>query len=339
MGGLSIMSNREVSSLYVLGGTQRSLLVKEEAEWNLYESALILKVDARSGAVRTCVEYKSPGDVRPHAHSACLFKSGALAGDLLYACTNTEVLVFRLPAFEPVNRISLSCFNDLHHVTPCDDGTLLVVNTGLDMVVRITPEGELVEEWDVLGGPAWQRFSPEIDYRRIDSTKPHRSHPNFAFQLNGDLWVTRMYQRDAFCLTDPDKRIDIALESPHDGLVRGKEIYFTLVDGRVAVAGTDTMSIDRVMDFKTMDDPNTLLGWCRGVLPVGEDRLWVGFSRVRKTRFYENILWVKHVLKEGMIEKPTHISLYDIGHERCLQEFDLEPHGMNTIYSIFPAND
>jgi hypothetical protein len=333
------MSNGKSSSLYVLGGKQRSLLLKDEEEWNLYESALILKVDARSGAVRTCIEYRSPSDVRPHDHSACLFKSGALAGDLLYACTNTEVLVFRLPAFERVNYISLPCFNDLHHVMPCGDGTLLVVNTGLDMVVRITPKGELVEEWNVLGGPAWQRFSREIDYRRVESTKPHRSHPNFVFQLGGDLWVTRLHQRDALCLTDSDQRIDIALESPHDGVVRGKEIYFTLVDGRVAVANTDTMTIDRVMDLKTMDDPNALLGWCRGVLPVDRDRLWVGFSRVRKTRFQDNVLWVKRVFKEGMIEKPTHISLFEIGHKRCAHEFDLELYGMNTIYSIFPAND
>jgi hypothetical protein len=87
-----------------------------------------------------------------------------------------------------------------------------------------------------------------------------------------------------------------------------------------------------------MHDSNALLGWCRGVLPVDEQRLWVGFSRVRKTRFQDNVLWVKRVFKEGMVEKPTHISLYDLGQKRCLQEFDLEPHGVDTVYSIFPAN-
>ena len=258
---------------------------------------------------------------------------------MLYACTNTEVLVFRLPAFERVNYISLPCFNDLHHVMPCRDGTLLVANTGLDMVVRVTPEGGLIEEWNVLGGPAWQRFSRDIDYRRVETTKPHRSHPNFVFELGGEPWVTRGYQRDALCLSDSGKRIDIALELPHDGVVRGKAIYFTLVDGRAAVASSDTLSIDRVIDFRTMDDPNALLGWCRGVLPHEEDRLWVGFTRVRKTRFQENVLWVKRVLKDGMTEKPTHISLYDIGQNRCLQELNLELHGMNVIYSIFPASD
>ena len=152
-----------MSCLYVLGGRQRSLLVKDHEEWNLYESALILKLDVASGAVRTCVEYKSRSDARTHEHSSCLFKSGTLVGDLLYACTNTEILVFRLPSFEQLNYISLPCFNDLHHVMHCRDGTLLVANTGLDMVVRITPDGALVEEWNVLGEPAWQRFSQDID--------------------------------------------------------------------------------------------------------------------------------------------------------------------------------
>ena len=76
---------------------------------------------------------------------------------------------------------------------------------------------------------------------------------------------------------------------------------------------------------------------CRGVLPLADQRLWAGFSRVRKTRFYENVFWVRRVFREGMTEKPTHVSLYDVGHRRCEREFNLEPHGMNTIYSIFPA--
>jgi hypothetical protein len=327
-----------MSCLYLLGGRQRNLLVKKQEEWALHESALILKLDVASGAVRTCVEYTSPTEARPLDYSSHLFKSGTLVGDRLYTCTNTEILVFRVPSFEQLNYISLPCFNDLHHVMPCRDGTLLVVSTGLDMVVRISPEGALIEEWNVLGEPAWQRFSRDVDYRHVPTTKPHRSHPNFVFQLERDLWVTRLHQRDAICLTDSAKRIDIALESPHDGVVRGRDIYFTLVDGRLALANSATLSIDRVIDLKPMHDSNALLGWCRGVLPVDEQRLWVGFSRVRKTRFQDNVLWVKRVFKEGMIERPTHISLYDIGQMRCLQEFDLEPHGVDTVYSIFPAN-
>jgi hypothetical protein len=326
-----------MSHLYILGGKQRKLLVKNEEEWNLYESALILKLDTETGAAHTCVEYKTPADARAHEHSSSVFKSGTLVGDTLYTCTNTEILVFKLPQFQLINYVSLPCFNDVHHVTPAYDGTLLAAVTGLDMVVRFTPGGELIEEWSALQEPPWQRFSRGIDYRKVASTKPHRSHPNFVFELDNGVWVTRLVQRDAVCLTDAGKRIDIALESPHDGLVRGKDIYFTLVDGRLAVANAATLTVDRVVDFKTMDDPNALLGWCRGVLPLADDKLWVGFTRVRKTRIHENILWVKRVFKEGMIERSTHLSLYDIPQQRCVHEFDLEAHGMNIVFSIFSA--
>jgi len=326
-----------MSLLYVLGGKQRTLLLKHEEEWNLYDSALILELNTESGAVRTCVEYKTPSEARAHEHSSSVFKSGTLVGDILYTCTNTEILVFKLPQFQLVNYVSLPCFNDVHHVTPARDGTLLAAVTGLDMVVRFTLQGELIEEWGVLQEPPWHRFSRAIDYRKVETTKPHQSHPNFVFELGDDVWVTRLVQRDAVCLTDAGKRIDIALEAPHDGLVRGKDIYFTLVDGRLAVANADTLTVDRVVDLKTMDDPNALLGWCRGILPLTDEKLWVGFTRVRKTRIHENILWVKRVFKEGMIERSTHISLYDVAHHRCLQEFDLEAHGMNILFGIFPA--
>jgi hypothetical protein len=326
-----------MAQLYVLGGKQRKLALKQEEEWNLYESALILKVDTESGEVRVCVEYKTPAAARAHKESSSIFKSGTLVGDILYACTNTEVLAFKLPAFEIVNYISLPCFNDVHHVTPSRNGTLLVVSTGLDMVVRLTPKGDVIEEWSSLAEPPWTQFSRSVDYRKIGSTKPHRSHPNFAFEIGTDVWVTRFQQRDAICLTQSGRRIDIAVERPHDGVVRADQIYFTTVDGRIAIANADSLLIDSMIDLTGIDDPNALLGWCRGLLPFGADRFWVGFTRVRKTRIHENILWVKRVFKEGMIEKPTHISLYDLAERRRLQEFDLEAHGMNIVFSIFPA--
>jgi hypothetical protein len=74
------------------------------------------------------------------------------------------------------------------------------------------------------------------------------------------------------------------------------------------------------------------------LLPVDERRVWVGFTRIRKTRFRENVLWVKSVLRDGMSEKPTHIALYDLVSMQCVKEFDLEAHGMNLVFSIFPAS-
>ena len=195
----------------------------------------------------------------------------------------------------------------------------------------------MLEQWDVLNEELWSRFSSEIDYRKVDSTKPHKSHPNFVFEMDGEVWVTRFRQRDAVALCGSGKRIDIAVQTPHDGLLSGERIYFTTVDGRVVIANRRTLKIDAVIDLKPIDGQKALLGWCRGLLPLDERQIWVGFTRVRKTNLQENVLWVKNIFQEGMTVKPTHISLYDIVGQKCLQEFDLEPHGLNIVFSIFPA--
>jgi len=326
-----------MSSLYVLGSRRRKLVLKEENEWNLYDAAVILQLDTDSGAVRTCVEYETPAEARPNEKSSTIFKSGTLAGDTLYACTKTEVLIFRLPAFQRVGYVSLPCFHDVHHVTPASDGTLLVANTGLDMVVKCDLDGHLLDAWSVLDEPPWSRFSPQTDYRKIETTQPHKAHPNFVFELKGKVWATRFHQRDAICLNDSGRKIDIAVQAPHEGIIRGEKIYFSVVDGRVVIANSASLQVEQIVDLKQIDGGQNLLGWCRGLFPVDDKRAWVGFSRIRKTWYEENVRWIATVLREGMREKPTHIALYDLVNRRCLQQFDLETHGMHVVFSIFPG--
>jgi hypothetical protein len=328
-----------MSFLYLLGGRQRKLLFKKEEEQHLYEAALILRLDTALNTVSVELEYKSPPEARASDDSSNIFKSATLVGNRLYTCTSTEVLIFEVPGFKRIGYVSLPCFNDLHHVTVTREGYLLVANTGLDMVVKFTTDGQVLEQWNVLGEDPWSRFSREVDYRRVDTTKPHHSHPNGVFQLGEEVWVTRFGQRDAVCLTTPGKRINIEVQRPHDGLVCGERIYFTTVDGRIVIANRHTLAIDHIINLneihRAYDQNDQLLGWCRGVLPVDDQKIWVGFTRVRKTRFTENVLWVKHAFKEK--ESPTHIALYDIVERKCLQEIDLERHGMNVIFGIYPA--
>ena len=327
-----------MDNLYLLGARQRRLLFKDQDEPYLYENALILHLDTTTGRYTTCVEYKSPAEARASENSSFVFKSGTLVGDRLYACTSTEVIIFQVPSFRRLSYISLPCFNDVHHVTPSRDGNLLAASTGLDMVVKFTPDGEVLRQWSVLGEDPWGRFSKEIDYRKVDSTKPHKSHPNFVFEMDGETWATRFMQRDAICLDNPDKRILIGVQSPHDGLMVEDKIYFTTVDGRIIIVNRRTKEVTEIIDLKQMNgSDNTLLGWCRGLLTVDHRYVWVGFTRVRKTKFKENILWVKNMFREGVAGKPTHIALYDLERKECLQEFDLEDHGMNIIFSIFPV--
>jgi len=332
-----------MAKLYVLGGRERRLGLKEAGpkdEWYLYQEALILEVDSETGGARIRVEYQTPREARAGDSPAAHFHSGAIVGDTLYTCTTTEVLVYKVPNFEQIGYISLPCFNDVHHVTPSLDGNLLVVSTGLDMVVKITPEGKVLSEWSVMDEAPWTRFSPKIDYRKVDTTKPHVSHPNFTFELDDEVWVTRAHQRDAVCLNRRGKRIEIGGELPHDGLVCGERIFFTNVDGRIVIVNRRTLTVDKVIDLSRIhgNEREVLPAWCRGLLPVDNRRMWVGFTRIRKTVFRENVRWIKVVLGEGTIVKPTHIALYDLVSQRRLKEINLEPYGLNSLFSIFPAS-
>jgi hypothetical protein len=38
-----------------------------------------------------------------------------------------------------------------------------------------------------------------------------------------------------------------------------------------------------------------------------------------------------------MIEKATHLALYDIVDRQCFREFDLEQYGMNLVFSVLPT--
>lgn len=331
-----------MSKLYVLGGRQRKVGLKAptyQDEWYLYEAALVLEVDTETGAARTCVEYETPRELRAGEHKAGNFHSGALVGDTLYSCTMTEVLAYRVPEFQQVGYISLPHFNDLHHVTPASDGNLLVVSTGLDMVFKITPEGKVLAEWCVADEAPWSRFCHDIDYRVVITTRPHLSHPNFVFELDDALWVTRFEQGDAICLNQPGKRVVLNVYRPHDGVVCGKRIFFTGVEGRVVVVNRCALGVDEIIDLRKIQDGDKeiLPAWCRGLMLVDERRIWVGFTRIRQTLLRENVRWVKTVLREGTVAKPTHIALFDIVSKQCLKEIDLEPHGMHTVFGIFPA--
>jgi hypothetical protein len=324
-----------MAGFYVVGGQQRHARALNERDlfWYKYHKGLILYVDPSNGEVSEVLDYVSPPDVCPDEEPAILFKSGTLVGRRLFVSTQTEVLVYSVPDFELLHYVSLPCFNDVHHVRPTPDGNLLVANSGLDMVLEMTTEGQVLREWNTLGEPPWERFSRDIDYRRIGSTKPHRSHPNQIFHVGDEVWATRFEQRDALCLHDPNKRIDIGYERVHDGLVHGDRIYFTTVDGHVIIVDVHSLAIERVLDLNELGEENVQLGWCRGVM-VDDGRLWVGFSRLRMTKVRENLSWVRWGFKR---QASTRVACYDLDDPRLVAEIDLQEHGLDAVFSILPG--
>ncbi len=184
-----------MEALFLLGGEQRSERpLLGAASFYEYRRGRILRIEPATGRADVFHDHISPPEVRPDENPAILFKSGTVEGATLYACTQTEILIFALPDFRQTGYISHPCFNDLHHVRPTPQGTLLIANSGLDMVVEATLAGEIVREWSVLDEDPWDRFSREIDYRKVRSTKPHKAHPNHVFYVGDDIWVTRFEQ-------------------------------------------------------------------------------------------------------------------------------------------------
>jgi hypothetical protein len=326
-----------MQSLYVVGGQQREprpLLATPS--WYEYHKGLVLEVNLDTNAAETRLEYVSPPEVRAEGEPPILFKCATLEQQRLYLCTHSEILVYDVPSFERIGYITLPCFNDLHHVRPTPRGTLVVANTGLDSVLEVTLDGEVVREWGVLGDEPWAKFSRDVDYRKIPSTKPHAAHPNYTFFVDGELWVSRFEQKDAVSLTGPKRRIDIGVERIHDGVVRGEYIYFSSVKGDVVIANTRTLKVEEVIDLTKLHPEGMLLGWCRGLMVDDDGNVWIGFSHIRPTKFRENIGWIAHGFRRGV---PSHVACYDLSARKCLREVDVEYHGLDAVFSIFSASD
>ena len=323
----------------VIGGRQPS--GRRKPDWQLFDRAVIVHADPATGVVRNVVQYTSAPEVMPEETGAgTIFKAGTRIGDRLYTCTSTEVLVYALPSFEIVEYFTHPYFNDLHHVAlgPC--GELVVVSTGLDLVLVFSPGRELIGQYNVADEPTWSRFSAEIDYRKVPTTKPHKAHPNFAFHLEGDLWVTRFYQKDAIRAACPTDRFAIEVGFPHDGVVNFGNVYFTTVNGYVCVFDQHSRKLEQNYDLYRMSSTAKALGWCRGIEPIAPELVVVGFTRLRVTKFRENVWWVKERLGAGkLLSEATRICCYDLRRRELVWETSLEQYGVNAIFAIHRAAD
>ncbi|HEX7185507.1 MAG TPA: hypothetical protein VF756_27030 [Thermoanaerobaculia bacterium] len=326
-------------TLWVIGGEQR-LSFLQQAEWNSFQTAVVVRV--RDDQLERVLEYESPPERCPDDQSSHLFKAATIDGGTAWLCTQTEVLECDFPSFSIRRVISLPCFNDLHHVTPGPDGTLFVTVTGLDAVAEVSRDGELIRLVNVLGEDPWARFSPTVDYRKVPTTKPHHSHPNYVFFLAGRPWVTRFEQRDAVPLDGLSqngyKPFQIGFQGNHDGHVHGNRLHFTTVDGHLVTFDLATgektdLDLNRIEAAEPDDDRP--LGWCRGLLPLG-DQAWIGFTRLRHTKLRQNLSWVRHGFRSSPYHRrrPSRIALYDLERRVKLREIDVEGAGLNAVFSI-----
>lgn len=329
--------------MHVLGGQQRSSAGMRELDdqWYGYGKGVIIEVAA--GQADLVLERQSePGTCGPQDPE--LFKSATLVGDRLYACSQTELMVYAYPTLELLHHISHPLLNDVHHVVPATEAdssttpvpgapNLFAAVSGQDLVAEFTVEGDIASLWAVDGSDVEGRIDPERDYRINTKLKPHAYHPNHLFRMpDGKLWVTRFETKDAVEVGNPERRIDVGRERCHDGVVSDGQVYFTTVDGHVLVADCDTLEV--VADHELLGTrTNTLLGWCRGLTFIGDHAI-VGFSRIRHTKVRGTLSWVRNRFAQA---EPTRIAIYDRRTWELQDEVDLEPAGCNAVFTIVDA--
>ena len=325
-----------MTKLLVTGGLQRTNAIKL-GEGRRYRRGRLLSADFETRQVMPIYELSEANEHYPDETPNLLFTAATLYNGRLYLCSETELFIFSYPELVLEQSASHHFFQNIHHVTPIGEH-VLVASTGLDLVVALDAGSlEPVRFWNALGKDPWYRFSPRTDYRKVHTTKPHESHPNFVFSINGEIWITRFKQRDAVCLSDFTRRIDLGAEGVHDGHVVGNLVYFTAVNGQIIVADTETLSVTDVIDLNEIDQSGCPLGWCRG-LAIVDHIAFVGFSRIRATPLKENLLWMARWNGRPRI-LPTRIAAYDIHERRKLDEFVLGDGRLDTIYSVIAVGD
>jgi len=324
--------------LYVIGGEQKADL-KDHSEWHRHRAGVVLRIDPDRRTAETVLEYQTPPELCPDNDPSCLFKAATLRDGRLYACTTTEVLIYDFPSMTLRQHISHPCFNDVHHVAVADDGRVYVASTGLDMVVEMSPAGDIQRQWCVLEDrDPWHRFSPDVDYRRVATTKPHAAHPNYVFFRDGQVWATRCRQRDAVCLTQPGLRFQVGAECPiHDGVVTGHGIYFTRVDAHLVHVDRDSLQVSAVHDLSRMMPGLRKPGWCRGLHVLDERHALVGFTRMRPTKWQSNVNWLKLNELTCLYRMPARVALFDLVAGRVLWDLPLQEFGLTTVFSIHPS--
>ena len=308
-------------------------------EGKYYGAAKLLQINLDSSSVSEILSVDVGTGNFPHTHPNLEFTVGDIEGNKLWLAMDTEIRLYSYPDLSLIKTFSHPCFHNIHSVAVRDD-ELYVTSTGLDMAVVLNKEnGKIIKYINAEEKPTWHRFSQETDYRKYHSTRPHDCHPNYVFWIDDEPWVTRCTQEDAVQLSDNNNRIDISgpdkVISVHDGIVRGDKVYFTSVDSMIIIADINTHKIIEEINITKLKGYGGLRGWCRG-LYVDENILYVGFSRLRKTRRIEKIAWVGKLLNIGKSIEVCSVLAIDLNKKEIVGDYSLPDDTIDAVYSILP---
>jgi len=322
-----------MARFYVTGGLGGELSAGDTAHFR-HDAAVIAEVDTDTGDVQVRFTYQTPAAIQPPEGISHVFKAGSWDGDLLMVCTLVEILWVDPATWTLVRRVTHPWFNDLHHVARLG-GRVRVACTGLDGLLTLSEDDTTVASVDEAHTePVWDRHHRDTDYRKVLSTQPHPVHLNYVFEHGGRVWGGRFKGRDAVPLAPLGTPVSLqATAGIHDGIPHGGFQWFTSVDGAVYQAQLDTGEV-KAYPLSPMSKHKGALGWCRGIAFDG-DVAWVGFSRLRRTKWKENLNWLRNRMGQGGL--PARLAGYRLATGEHVGEVPLDAHQITAVFSVLPA--
>ena len=310
-------------------------------EGKYYDSARLLKLDPRTGEVDVLMAVNEATANFPAAHPNLQFTVASVDGNTLWLAMDTEIRQYAYPSLRLLATLSHPCFQNVHSVAVRGD-SLWVTSTGLDLVVVLDKHtGAVQEVLQVDGKDAWHRYSRDVDWRQVHSTRPHDFHPNYIFWLGDEPWVTRCTPEDAVPLRSPHRAIKLSGTrgeiAVHDGVVHEGAVYFTLVDGTLVVMDPEAPEAPlREIDLAALPGFGGVRGWCRGLCFAG-GLAYVGFSRLRRTRNQSKVDWVRRAVGGEPPLKAASVLAVDLHSYQIVKDYRFEPDSIDALYGIMVA--
>jgi len=127
----------------------------------------------------------------------------AIGNGVVYSSSWTGNFVQRLQMGAPRREISHPWFNHLHTVELTEQGTLLVASAGADLILEVSPEGQVLWHWfgpdhgfaPKTPGPC-STFDPATDYREIRrGTSERGMHLTSALPLADDAVLAALFHQ------------------------------------------------------------------------------------------------------------------------------------------------
>lgn len=306
-------------SLIISGGT-----ACENSNIN-YDQARLIEISMKNSEVTLTAEYNhefKKGEIG--ADTDRIFKSASETENGILVVSETQVVELSKPPFKLLESYSDPSFNDLHHAIQHKDG-FMIANTGLDCLSYYNKSDASVTHYPTTLASGINRIKPNIDYRQIRTTKPHFTHPNFVFQLNDEVWVTRCDTMDAISIENPSKRINLNHDLVHDGVIHKNLIYFTFIDGHICVYNSDTLKLKHSLSLSEfVPGP---LGWCRGILPLSANIVCIGVSKTRQS---------KRITGPGE-HNFARVLIVDIFKRSLLSDINISQFGIDAVFSILES--